>query len=156
MIWTSISFLADGTKSSYLEFFFFSDPRFPTKGNSISKTTQNLVINVFPAKIWIFKFLFCLKETIEMITLKIQSGSVTQRYYLLKSILMAKIMRKKNLKIQIFAGNTLISRFHVGFEILLPLVFLLSPSSSTQIHVCNGSTIHYICNGYVLNRKTNL
>ena len=34
---------------------------------------------------------------------------------------MAKTMRKKNLKIQIFAGNTLMSRFHVGFEIELPL-----------------------------------
>ena len=30
---------------------------------------------------------------------------------------MAKTMRKKNLKIQILAGNTLMSRFHVGFEI---------------------------------------
>ena len=27
-----------------------------------------------------------------------------------------------NLKIQILAGNTLMSRFHVGFEIELPLV----------------------------------
>ena len=35
---------------------------------------------------------------------------------------MAKTMRKKNLKIQILAGNTLMSRFHVGFEIELPLV----------------------------------
>ena len=34
---------------------------------------------------------------------------------------MAKMMRKKNLKIQILAGNTLKSRFHVGFEIELPL-----------------------------------
>ena len=29
-----------------------------------------------------------------------------------------------NLKIQILAGNTLMSRFHVGFEIELPLVNL--------------------------------
>ena len=35
---------------------------------------------------------------------------------------MAKTMRKKNFKIQILAGNTLMSRFHVGFEIDLPLV----------------------------------
>ena len=41
---------------------------------------------------------------------------------LFKSILMAKTMRKKNLKIQILAGNTLMSRFHVDFEIELPLV----------------------------------
>ena len=34
---------------------------------------------------------------------------------------MAKAMRKTNLKIQILAGNTLMSRFHVGFEIELPL-----------------------------------
>ena len=34
---------------------------------------------------------------------------------------MAKTMRKTNLKIQILAGNTLMSRFHVGFEIELPL-----------------------------------
>ena len=40
------------------------------KGNSISKPTSNLDINVFPAKIQIFKFIFCLKETIEMITFK--------------------------------------------------------------------------------------
>ena len=30
-------------------------------------------------------------------------------------------MRKNNLKIQILVGNTLMSRFHVGFEIELPL-----------------------------------
>ena len=41
-----------------------------TKGNSISNPTWNLDMNVFPAKIWIFKFIFCLKETIEMITFK--------------------------------------------------------------------------------------
>ena len=35
---------------------------------------------------------------------------------------MAKTMRKKNLKIQILAGSTLMSRFHVGFEIELPLL----------------------------------
>ena len=35
---------------------------------------------------------------------------------------MAKTMRKKNLKIQILAGNTLMSRFRVSFEIELPLV----------------------------------
>ena len=40
------------------------------KGNLISKPTWNLDINVFPAKIWIFKFIFCLKETVEMITFK--------------------------------------------------------------------------------------
>ena len=34
---------------------------------------------------------------------------------------MAKTMRKNNSKIQILAGNTLMSRFHVGFEIELPL-----------------------------------
>ena len=30
-----------------------------------------------------------------------------------------------NLKIQILAGNTLMSRFHVGFEIELPLAMCL-------------------------------
>ena len=35
---------------------------------------------------------------------------------------MAKTMKKKNLKIQILAGNTLMSSFHVSFEIELPLV----------------------------------
>ena len=35
---------------------------------------------------------------------------------------MAETMRKKNLKIQILAVNTLMSRFHVGFEIELPLI----------------------------------
>ena len=34
---------------------------------------------------------------------------------------MAKTMRKKNLKIQIVAGNTSMLRFHVGFEIELHL-----------------------------------
>ena len=38
-----------------------------------------------------------------------------------KSILMTKTMRKKKLRIQILAGNTLMLRFHVGFEIKLPL-----------------------------------
>ena len=40
------------------------------KGNSISKLTWNLDINVYPAKIWIFNFIFCLKDTIETITFK--------------------------------------------------------------------------------------
>ena len=35
---------------------------------------------------------------------------------------MAKMMRKKSLEIQILAGNTLMSSFHVSFEIELPLV----------------------------------
>ena len=35
-------------------------------------------------------------------------------------------MRKNNLKIQIFAGNTLMSRFNVGFEIELPLDMSIS------------------------------
>ena len=34
---------------------------------------------------------------------------------------MAKTMRKNNLEIQTLVGNTLMSRFHVGFEIELPL-----------------------------------
>ena len=38
---------------------------------------------------------------------------------------MTKTMRKQNLKIQILAGNTLMSRFHVGFEIELPLVLAI-------------------------------
>ena len=42
-------------------------------------------------------------------------------YVLSESLLMAKTMSKKNLKIQILAGNTLMSKFHVGFEIELPL-----------------------------------
>ena len=37
---------------------------------------------------------------------------------------MAKTTRKNNLKIQILAGNTLMSRFHVGFEIELPLIII--------------------------------
>ena len=37
---------------------------------------------------------------------------------------MAKAIRKKNLKIQILAGNILMSRFHVSFEIGLPLGIL--------------------------------
>ena len=40
---------------------------------------------------------------------------------------MAKTMRKKNLKIHIFAGNILMPRFYVGFEIELPLVILPWP-----------------------------
>ena len=38
---------------------------------------------------------------------------------------MAKTMRKKDLKIQILARNILMSRFHVGFDIELPLVTLV-------------------------------
>ena len=38
-----------------------------------------------------------------------------------------------NLKIQNLAGNTLMSRFHVGFEIELPLV-------RSQIHLKNYSS----------------
>ena len=37
-----------------------------------------------------------------------------------KSILIAKTITNKNLQIQILAGNTLMSRFYVGFEIELP------------------------------------
>ena len=39
---------------------------------------------------------------------------------------MAKPMRKINLEIQILAGNTLMSSFHVGFEIELPLTKMVS------------------------------
>ena len=38
---------------------------------------------------------------------------------------MAKTMRKKYLKIHIFAGNILMPRFYVGFEIELTLVPLI-------------------------------
>ena len=41
---------------------------------------------------------------------------------LFKSIYMAKTMRKKNLKIQILAGNTLISCLHTRSQETLPLV----------------------------------
>ena len=58
----------------WVMFFSFSEknPNLPIKGNSISKGAWNLVINVFPAKIWIFQFIFCLKETIETITVKLK------------------------------------------------------------------------------------
>ena len=42
---------------------------------------------------------------------------------------MAKTMRKKNLKIQILARNTLMSRFDVGLEIELPLIVLIQSLS---------------------------
>ena len=44
-----------------------------------------------------------------------------------------------NLKIQILAGNTLMSRFHVGFEIELPLVLKFPQIVTTAIFVFKQS-----------------
>ena len=44
-----------------------STGKIPTKGNSISKLTWNLDINVFPAKIWIFKFFSLMVFAIKML-----------------------------------------------------------------------------------------
>ena len=46
---------------------------------------------------------------------------------------MAKTMRKNNLKIQILAGSTLMSRFHVGFEIALPLVHVYGDGVTVSV-----------------------
>ena len=46
--------------------------------------------------------------------------------------------QKMNLKIQILAGSTLISRFHVGFEIELPLTSFLIDGVHELFHFFGG------------------
>ena len=82
----------------------------------ISKPAPTQIFNLFPANIWIFKFKFCNKKTIKMITLKFKD-IYSNPYVLSELILRAKIMRKKNLKIQMLAGNTLKIGVGASFEI---------------------------------------
>ena len=48
--------------------------------------------------------------------------------------------QKMNSKIQILAGNTLMTRFHVGFEIELPLVYKIILSSEQVIQRAQHSS----------------
>ena len=50
-----------------------------------------------------------------------------------------------NLKIQILAGNTLMSKFHVGFEIKLPLVLILI-GELKYIHIQQHSSPKFTVN----------
>ena len=42
--------------------------------------------------------------------------------------------KNTNLKIQILAGNTLMSRFHVGFDIELPLGYVCDDDTTHLLH----------------------
>ena len=53
--------------------------------------------------------------------------------YYLKTFWWQKPWEKGNSKIEILAGSTLMSRFHVGFEIALPLVHVYGDGVTVSV-----------------------
>ena len=91
----------------------------------------------FPTKIWIFKFFLLMVFAIKM--LLDNAYGLPNLFEFKRIISIVSFKQNMNLKIQILAGNTLMSRFHVGFEIELPLVLLLTPLCDRIWNIVNQS-----------------